>query len=208
MDIFDRDYYERGIETGKSCYQNYRWIPELTIPLAMTIIDYLGIKRGQTILDLGCAKGYLVKAFRLLYRQAWGLDISEYAIRNVDPEVKEFCSLGNSLGCDTHYDICVAKDVFEHIPESILRDVIQGIKSDILFAVMPLGEDGSFNAPANNMDITHVTCQPAVWWSNVFTDCGWRQKRFAFQVKGIKDSYYEKYQDAHGFFVLEKRGTK
>ena len=72
--VYNESYFERGLESGLSLYQNYRWIPELTIPMAMTIIDFLGIKRHQTILDFGCAKGFLVKAFRLLYRSAYGVD--------------------------------------------------------------------------------------------------------------------------------------
>ena len=46
--FYDREYYEEGLESGKSAYQQYRWVPELTIPLAMTLIDYLQIKKEQT----------------------------------------------------------------------------------------------------------------------------------------------------------------
>ena len=65
--LFDENYFERGVETQTSLYQNYRWMPEQTIPMVMTIIDYLKIQRGATVLDFGCAKGFVVKAFRLLH---------------------------------------------------------------------------------------------------------------------------------------------
>ena len=90
---YDEDYFENGIKTGKSCYENYRWLPELTIPMAMTIIDLLKIQRFETVLDFGCAKGYLVKAFKLLYRNAFGVDASPYAIANCDSEVANRCFL-------------------------------------------------------------------------------------------------------------------
>ena len=202
---FDEDYFERGIETGKSCYQNYRWIPELTIPMAMTIIDHLGITRAQTILDSGCAKGFLVTALRLLYRQAWGIDASDYAIRTLDPAVRAYCFLGNSSTDARHYDICIAKDVFEHIPEEALPDTLRYINADVLFAIIPLGENGSFRAHSNNLDPTHVTCRPHSWWLNAFTPWGWVVKDFTFKVPGIKDTYSGKYPEAHGFFVLEKK---
>lgn len=212
---FDEDYFERGIETGKSCYQNYRWIPELTIPMAMTIIECLEIRRDQTILDFGCAKGFLVKAFRLLYREAWGIDASAYAMDNVDPGVEDYCFLcsdgggyGTIYGIPRKFDTCIAKDVFEHIPEHKLPDVLINIRSDILFVVVPLGENGSFTAPSNDMDVTHVNCQPLNWWAETFAVNGWWVKNALYQVKGIKDTYYEKYPEAHGFFVLERQGVK
>ena len=78
---YDEDYFERGVETGKSLYSNYRWIPELTIPICAELIMQLKIGPEDTILDFGCAKGFIVKALRLLHREAYGVDISEYAIK-------------------------------------------------------------------------------------------------------------------------------
>ena len=88
--LYDEEYFERGIENKKSCYTNYRWIPELTIPLAFSMIEYLKISPEEKILDFGCAKGYLVKAFRLLHRQAFGYDISDYAKESAPYDVKKF----------------------------------------------------------------------------------------------------------------------
>lgn len=220
--IYDRDYFERGIETGKSCYQNYRWIPELTIPLAMSIIDYLEIPRGATILDYGCAKGFLTKAFRLLYRDAIGVDISKYAISQVDVDVQEYCFLKEgsttlkyrlfepdplrfikSVGGRDHFSYCVAKDVFEHIPKVELSNELQFINATRMFAIIPLGDDKGFNAKPNNMDCTHVLCKDIEWWEIQFRESGWKLLRFTFRVEGIKDSYYERYPKGFGFFTLE-----
>ena len=49
--LYDEEYFERGIESHKSCYTNYRWIPELTIPLAFRLIEYLRISSSEKILD-------------------------------------------------------------------------------------------------------------------------------------------------------------
>jgi cyclopropane fatty-acyl-phospholipid synthase-like methyltransferase len=201
MDIYDRDYYERGIETGKSCYQNYRWIPELTIPMAMTIIDHLSIKPQHSILDFGCAKGYLVKAFRWLNRECYGHDTSKYAIDNCDPEVKGLCFLDNPHRTGS-FDFCIAKDVFEHIPLSRLKEFFEKNVAERYFAVIPLGKDGKFFAPANNCDVTHVNCMTEDEWIQFFADNYLGCERFTHRIKGIKDSYYEKYPTAHGFFTL------
>ena len=130
--LYDYDYFERGIETGKSNYQNYRWIPELTIPMAMTIIDLLGIKPGDLILDYGCAKGYLVKALRMLNREAWGCDISGYALMEADADVQPFLSNLNRpdkfLYITKRFKYGICKDVLEHIPVDKLSDLLRVLK--------------------------------------------------------------------------------
>ena len=40
---FDLEYFEQGPMTGKSLYTNYRWLPELTLPMCHHIITYFGI---------------------------------------------------------------------------------------------------------------------------------------------------------------------
>ena len=63
---YDEDYFERGLSSGKSGYDNYRWLPELTIKFAYKIIKELNLREGDRVLDYGCAKGFFVKALRIL----------------------------------------------------------------------------------------------------------------------------------------------
>jgi SAM-dependent methyltransferase len=201
MELYDKDYYEHGIETGKSNYQNYRWIPELTIPMAMTIIDFLQIAKGEMVLDFGCAKGYLVKALRMLHRNAWGVDISSYALSFADPEIRSFLvnDLNKLDGLNFKYIIC--KDVLEHITEFDLRKLLISFKARKLFSVIPLGDNGVFVAPSNQTDVTHITCRPRDWWLTLFEETGWSCTYESLRVDGIKDSYYDKYPDAHLFTI-------
>ena len=50
-EYFNEDYYERGAETGKSLYSHYRWMPELTIPMAHHIVLYTKLLPKEKILD-------------------------------------------------------------------------------------------------------------------------------------------------------------
>ena len=205
--FYDEDYYERGIETGKSCYSNYRWMPEQTIPMAMVMVDYLGIKRGQTVLDFGCSKGYLVKALRLLGRDACGVDVSDYAISNCDPQVKNRCVIkaGQYFEDIDNFDFCIAKDVFEHIEEEDIQKELNRIRANKMLAVIPLGENGMYRAPSNNLDKSHKICKSEQWWVDTFNKSGWALESYTLRIAGIKDSYYEKYPDSHGFFTVVKK---
>jgi len=207
---YDADYYERGIETGRSRYQNYRWMPESTMSMAMTLIDELMIEKHHYVLDYGCAKGFLVKALRLLHRQAWGVDISEYAISKVDKETNGYCATIDTYkrGCNgfpTKFDICIAKDVFEHIKQNELALIVRSMPARKMFVVVPLGKGGKYIAPANDLDPSHVICEDHWWWKGFFENNGWEVVQMKPIVPGIKDSYRELYPTAHGFFYLVKK---
>ena len=119
---FNEDYYERGVQLGISGYSDYRWLPDLTIPMSQNIIQYLNIKKDHTILDFGCAKGYTVKALNDLGYNCYGTDISEYAISCAPASIKDKLVLFDKeqkLLQSLHFDFVIAKDVFEHIkPET------------------------------------------------------------------------------------------
>jgi len=44
----------------------------------------------RTVLDVGCAKGYLVKALRDAGLEAYGVDVSEYAVSAADPSIRPY----------------------------------------------------------------------------------------------------------------------
>uniref|UniRef100_A0A6M3KHW2 Putative methyltransferase n=1 Tax=viral metagenome TaxID=1070528 RepID=A0A6M3KHW2_9ZZZZ len=210
--IYNAEYFEYGLQTGKSAYQNYHWMPEYTIPMAMTIIDYLGIERNELVLDFGCAKGFFVKALRLLYRDAWGVDISDYALSHVDSEIRRYCFKKNGnmveISLDycfpTMFEYCIAKDVFEHIPEEELTEILCWIPSKFLFVIVPLGDGKEFNAPINNCDITHVNCWDINCWIEAIKKGGWCFIEQSLRVEGIKDHFFPKYPKAHGFLTFRR----
>lgn len=72
-----------------------RWIP-----VAEDIVRHFNLKPGDRVLDVGCAKGFLVKDLLKVCPglEAFGLDISEYALKHCETEI-----IGRlHLGCATH----------------------------------------------------------------------------------------------------------
>ena len=61
--IFDENYYENGIKMGISGYENYKWLPTRSIPEAISICENIEF---TSVLDFGCAKGFLVHALSLI----------------------------------------------------------------------------------------------------------------------------------------------
>lgn len=206
---YDEVYYERGVEAGVSGYSNYRWMPELTIPMAMTVIDTLGIRREQSVLDFGCAKGFVVRALRMLRRDAWGVDISPYAIEQTDPSVMQHCHLIEDLrrwSGPTHFDFALAKDVLEHVPYEAIDDVLGGLgeRSGTLMVVVPLGDGRRYVIDAYERDVTHVVREPAEWWADRlrahFANVTW-----TYKIEGIKDNWRLVHPEGNAILIASHR---
>jgi cyclopropane fatty-acyl-phospholipid synthase-like methyltransferase len=195
MSEYTREYYEEGVAKGISGYTNYSWQPELTIPLAHRLMRRLEITERDSVLDYGCAKGFLVKALRLLDVSAYGCDISEYAISQVDPNYRRFCQVGTYPHIAT--DWIIAKDVLEHLTKEQVRSFArEALMADNLFIVVPLGNGEKYNVPQYEQDVTHVIREPIGWWCDTLSSAGWYIKEASTNMKGLKDSWAQ-YKDGN-----------
>jgi SAM-dependent methyltransferase len=77
---FGAEYFDGTREQGYGGYRyDGRWIP-----IARDIVRHFGLKPGDGVLDVGCAKGFLVKDLMGVCPglEVFGLDVSEYALRH------------------------------------------------------------------------------------------------------------------------------
>jgi hypothetical protein len=200
--MYDEDYYMNGVRTGKSLYENYRWLPHVTIPMCQAVANYLGVRKNQTVLDFGCARGYMVKALRQLGYDAYGQDCSHWAVQNVDDEVRPYVRQASSVTHD--FDWIIAKDVLEHVPQ--VADCVANMRYHArvgVFAVVPLSTvDGEpYVLPDYEKDVTHVHRLSLATWGRFFLHRGWDVK-LTYRVPGIKDNHYvPAWEPGDGFIV-------
>lgn len=213
--VFDADYYENGPATGKSLYVSYRWLPELTIPFARRIADFLGMDEDDTVCDFGCARGYLVKAFKHLGYRAFGFDVSDWAISNADQEISNrvwliragTSGVNNFEASAKKFDYLIAKDVLEHIPDDELDRTITTLMNKArkaVFAVVPLSpKDGEpYVVPEYEADVTHCQRRTLGWWVKALTRQGFCVSA-CHLVPGIKQNY-EHFHEGNGFIVCRR----
>lgn len=119
----------------------------------------------RNVLDVGCATGPYVKAFRKLSIPAFGCDISKWAIENSDPDIRNYVQEGNVLFLpygDQMYEIILCLDVLEHLEEKDLERAISEVarvsERMILFSIT---FDDSEDA---KLDPTHKTLRSRGWW--------------------------------------------
>ena len=193
-------YYENGVKKKLSGYTNYRWMPTRSIPEACEIKKYFNFKN---CVDIGCAKGFLVHALRLIGCDAWGEDISEYAINNGHPKAKPYLSAPNNK----KYDLLICKDVLEHISEELLPEFLNYLldKGEKFFFVIPLGDNDSFRIREYEVDITHVTKKDEEWWLELFDKLGFKLLEFSYSFGAVKEKWVGPFPYGNGFFILEKK---
>ncbi len=91
---FGKEYFDGPREQGYGGYRyDGRWVP-----IAEDIVRYFKLQSGDRVLDVGCGKGFLVKDLMKICPglDVFGLDISEYAVMNCEPEVIGRVHLGNA----------------------------------------------------------------------------------------------------------------
>ncbi len=82
---FGQMYWDGPREYGYGGYKyDGRWLS-----VAKEIINLYKLQAGMRVLDVGCGKGFLVKDLLIQSPdlEVFGLDVSEYAVHNCEPEV-------------------------------------------------------------------------------------------------------------------------
>ena len=159
---FFNDFYAQN--GGGNYLNNDQWKPFFS-SIANQIVERL---HPKTVLDAGCAVGYLVEALRDCGVEAYGFDISEYAISKVREDIKPYCfvhSIQNPLPerFIQHYDLVLTIEVLEHLyPEAGIQAIqnLCNYADAIIFTSTPDDID----------DCTHVNVRRKEYWSRAFAD--------------------------------------
>jgi ubiquinone/menaquinone biosynthesis C-methylase UbiE len=91
---FGREYFDGDRTQGYGGYRyDGRWVP-----VAQDLCEYWQLKSGDRILDIGCAKGFLIKDLMAVCPglEVFGIDISMYAVTHGEPEAKGRMVVGNA----------------------------------------------------------------------------------------------------------------
>jgi SAM-dependent methyltransferase len=127
---WDYDYWDGD---RRICYGGYKYIPGRWAPVAQKMIEYYGLKAGDSVLDIGCGKGFqmveLMKALPGL--KVTGLDISRYAIENAHPDVKSLIHHGSADKlpyADNEFDFVFSITTFHNLHNQELEKALREIE--------------------------------------------------------------------------------
>jgi SAM-dependent methyltransferase len=165
---YDAAYFQG---TDKSNYGDY--LTTALGPSRMLANTLFELFRPRTSLDMGCAVGYSVKRLRELGVEAYGYDISKWAVEQAEaPYIGTFDFSTTPL--DSTYELIYSYDVIEHIPEERLEFAARNLWTACeknLVVVPALYPEGTTFDPNEE---THEIFHPYEWWLDFFTArCGY-----------------------------------
>ena len=109
------DYYDNpgyGVGYGGYHYDG-RYAPSVT-----KMIKFYNLDTNDRVLEIGCAKGFILSEFLSHGINVAGIDISNYAIRNSLPMTRRFLAQGSCLKLpfpENSFDLVYAKDMLPHL---------------------------------------------------------------------------------------------
>jgi SAM-dependent methyltransferase len=155
-------YYSNYWGGGGPYERNERWLAFFGGVADQIVREF----HPTSALDAGCAMGFLVEELRKRGVDAYGIDVSEYAISQVHESVAEQCSVASlSEPLGRRYDLITCIEVLEHIPPAESDRAIANLcaaTDRLLISSTP----GDFGEP------THLNVLPPEGWSAKLAEQG------------------------------------
>jgi SAM-dependent methyltransferase len=152
---YGASYYSNYWGGGGPYERNERWLKFFGDVADGIIRDF----HPTSVLDAGCAMGFLVEELRKRGVEAIGIDISDYAISQVHESVAAHCSVASlTEPIAGHYDLITCIEVLEHIPPA---------ETDLAIANLCAATDKLLisSTPGDYGEPTHLNVLPPEGWS-------------------------------------------
>jgi len=170
--LFDRAYFNGGGKVGGYAREGY-W----DYPVHEVTARHILARKPESVLELGCARGYVLKRVQDTGIYGAGLEISKhcYMTRVCDNVLlKDLCvtpwtDLSVSFtrgggGLVEKFDLCYSVATLEHVPEehvpAVIREMARTCKRGLHGIDFGQRDDG--------FDKTHICLKPKSWWEEQF----------------------------------------
>lgn len=107
---FGQEFFDGDRRTG---YGGFTYNPRFWQPVIPTFIEHWGLTGKSSLLDVGCAKGFMLHDLKELIPgiSVKGLDVSEYAITNALPTVRDDVQVADARSLpfpDKSFDVVIS----------------------------------------------------------------------------------------------------
>jgi len=182
---FDKEFFDGSRSTG---YGGFQYDARFWEPVVPTFQKHWNLTKNSSILDVGCAKGFMLYDFQRLIPgiKVSGLDISSYAIENSMPEVRDSLSVGNATELpylDKSFDYVISITTVHNLDHD---DLIRSLKE--ITRVSRIGSFITVDAYHNeeerkrmhDWNLTAKTILHVNEWKDLFSQAGYTGEYYWF----------------------------
>lgn len=121
---FDYDYFDNPTALGYRGYSREKWADD-PLPPWKEVTEYCVAAHVSSAIDVGCAKGFLVRELLAAGIEARGFDVSDYALSFA---VGLPCRVGDIRdGVDGRADAVIALGVLQYVDEAELAGALRAV---------------------------------------------------------------------------------
>lgn len=182
---FDKEYFDGDRLTG---YGGYNYHPKFWTKTVKNICDYYNLSNNSKILDVGCAKGFMIFDLSLLIPEAEikGIDVSAYAKKHAKDEMKNNITTANANNLpfeDNYFDLVISINTLHNLPIIDCKQAFKEIsrvskKNAFVMNDAWLDEKGKQSMLKWNLTaLTYMSCED---WKILFKEVGYEGDYYWF----------------------------
>ncbi|MEY4126410.1 MAG: hypothetical protein RL737_599 [Bacteroidota bacterium] len=127
---FGRDFFDGNRNHG---YGGFNYMPRFWQPVIPTFKDYWSLSSNSSLLDVGCAKGFMLHDLAELIPgiTVKGVDISEYAIENAIDDMKPHVQIANAINLpfeNNSFDVVISINTIHNLEREECGKALQEIE--------------------------------------------------------------------------------
>jgi SAM-dependent methyltransferase len=172
---FGREYFDGERLYG---YGGYSYHPRFWQETVKRFADYYRLTNESSVLDVGCAKGYMLHDFKELLPglNVAGVDISEYALQHSLESVRPFLRIGNATDLpfpDNAFDLVISINTVHNLNLEDCRQAlkeIQRVSKGAAFVTMDAWRTEEERERLLKWNLTALTYMEVRDWKQVFEE--------------------------------------
>jgi SAM-dependent methyltransferase len=116
-DEFGKEYFDGDRLTG---YGGYHYHPRFWTDTVRRFRDHYELAPDASVLDIGCAKGFMMHDFKILMPDLSirGIDVSQYAYDNAIDDMRSYIDIGNAKDLpyeDDSFDLVISINAIHNL---------------------------------------------------------------------------------------------
>lgn len=175
---FDKEFFDGDRLYG---YGGYNYHPRFWQDTVKRISDYYHLTEESSLLDVGCAKGFMLHDFKELIPELKlsGIDVSQYAIDNAIESVRGDLRVGDAKDLpydDDSFDLVISINTVHNLPidecKQSLRE-IERVSRGHSFLIVDAWRNDEEQKRMMSWNLTALTYMHVDDWLKLFDEVGY-----------------------------------